>query len=74
MDKEKFYCSQYIAEILPVFDSIPMKFNDEEKLVSDYWKEYFAKLGMEVPVGMPGTNPSQLSKCEKIIFIGKLKY
>ena len=48
-DKEKFYCSQYIAEILPVFDSIPMKFNDEEKLVSDYWKEYFAKLGMEVP-------------------------
>ena len=73
-DKEKFYCSQYIAEILPVFDSIPMKFNDEEKLVSDYWKEYFDKLGMEVPVGMPGTNPSQLSKCEKIIFIGKLKY
>lgn len=31
----KFYCSQYIAEILPIFDIIPMKFGDGEKEVSD---------------------------------------
>lgn len=25
-----FYCSQYIAEILPIFETIPMKFGDGE--------------------------------------------
>lgn len=33
----QFYCSQYIAEILPVFDMIPMKFGDGKKEISDYW-------------------------------------
>ena len=23
------YCSQFIAELLPIFDTIPMKFGDE---------------------------------------------
>ena len=27
-DIGKFYCSQYIAEILPIFDIVPMKFGD----------------------------------------------
>lgn len=72
-DNGSFYCSQYIAEILPIFDSIPMKFNDEEKDVSDYWKTYYDELGVDVPVGVLGTNPSQLSKCEKIKLIGKLQ-
>ena len=72
-DNGKFYCSQYIAEILPIFDSIPMKFNDEEKDVSNYWKKYYDELGVDVPVGVLGTNPSQISKCTKIKLIGKLK-
>lgn len=72
-DNGCFYCSQYIAEILPIFDSIPMKFNDEEKDVSDYWKKYYDELGVDVPVGVLGTNPSQISKCEKIKLIGKLQ-
>ena len=50
-----------------------MKFNDEEKDVSDYWKKYYDELGVDVPVGVLGTNPSQLSKCEKIKLIGKLQ-
>lgn len=72
-DNGKFYCSQYIAEILPIFDSVPMKFNDEEKEVSDYWQKYYDELGLDVPVGVLGTNPSQISKCTKIKLIGKLK-
>src|SRR5574344_3162018 len=40
-----FYCSQYITEILPIFDIIPMKFGDGEKEVSDYWQQYYEELG-----------------------------
>lgn len=72
-DNGKFYCSQYIAELLPIFDSVPMKFNDDEKEISDYWKNYYEELGLDVPVGVLGTNPSQISKCKKIQLIGKLK-
>lgn len=70
-DNGKFYCSQFIAEILPVFDSVPMKFNDDEKEVSDYWKKYYKELNLDVPIGVMGTNPSQLSECKKIMFIGR---
>ena len=73
-DNGKFYCSQYIAEILPIFDIIPMKFGDGEKEVSDYWKKYYEELGVPVPVGQPGTNPGQLAKSEKLHYIGKLNY
>lgn len=71
-DNGKFYCSQYIAELLPFFDSVPMKFNDDEKEVSEYWKKYYEELGLDVPVGVLGTNPSQISKFKKIQLIGKL--
>ena len=73
-DNGKFYCSQYIAEILPIFDIVPMKFGNGEKEVSDYWKKYYEELGVPVPVGQPGTNPSQLAKSEKLHYIGKLDY
>ena len=69
-----FYCSQYIARILPIFDTIPMKFGDGEQEVSDYWKKYYEELRMPVPLNQPGTNPGQLSECKKIHFIGKLDY
>ena len=70
----QFYCSQYIAEILPIFDIIPMKFGDGEKEVSEYWKKYYEELGLPVPVGQPGTNPGQLASSEKLRYIGKLDY
>lgn len=73
-DNGKFYCSQYIAEILPIFDIVPMKFGDDEKEVSDYWKEYYEDLGVPVPLNKPGTNPSQIAKSEKLKYIGKLDY
>ena len=56
-----FYCSQYIAEILPIFETIPMKFGDGEQEISDFWREYYQKLELPVPLNQPGTNPSQLA-------------
>lgn len=72
-DKDSFYCSQYIAEILPIFKTIPMQFGDGEKAISDYWEDYYKNLGLYVPLGLEGTNPSQLSESEKLKFLGELK-
>ena len=60
-DGDGFYCSQYIAEILPIFETIPMKFGDDTQEISDFWSEYYRELGLAVPLNQPGTNPSQLA-------------
>jgi len=60
-DGDGFYCSQYIADILPIFETIPMKFGDGEQEISDFWKDYYRELGLPVPLNQPGTNPSQLA-------------
>ena len=67
-----FYCSEYIAEILPIFDTIPMQFGDEENLISDFWQEYYLDLSLAVPIDQPGTNPSQLAQSRKLIYKGEL--
>ena len=60
-DSDAFYCSQYIADILPIFETIPMKFGDNIQEISDFWREYYQKLELPVPLNQPGTNPSQLA-------------
>ena len=60
-DSDAFYCSQYIADILPIFETIPMKFGDNTQEISDFWREYYRDLGLPVPLNQPGTNPSQLA-------------
>ena len=62
------------AEILPIFDIVPMKFSDGEKEISDYWKKYYEELGVSVPAGQPVTNPGQRAKSEKLKYIGKLEF
>ena len=60
-DGDGFYCSQLIADILPIFETIPMKFGDDTQEISDFWSEYYRELGLPVPLNQPGTNPSQLA-------------
>ena len=60
-DGDGFYCSQFVAEILPIFEPIPMKFGDDTQEISDFWREYYRELGLPVPLNQPGTNPSQLA-------------
>ena len=60
-DGDGFYCSQFVAEILPIFETIPMKFGDDTQEISDFWKEYYRELGLPAPLNQPGTNPSQLA-------------
>ena len=61
-DGDGFYCSQFVAEILPIFETIPMKFGDEEEEISPFWLDYYKELGLAVPLDQPGTNPSQLAQ------------
>ena len=56
-----YYCSQFIAELLPIFETIPMKFGSDTQKISDFWSEYYRELGLAVPLNQPGTNPSHLA-------------
>ena len=60
-DGDGYYCSQFIAELLPIFETIPIKFGDDTQEISDFWREYYRELGLSVPLDQPGTNPSQLA-------------
>ena len=60
-DGDGFYCSQFVAEILPIYETIPMKFGDDTQEISDFWREYYRDLGLPVPLNQSGTNPSQLA-------------
>ena len=67
-DGDGFYCSQFIAELLPIFETIPMKFGDEEEEISPFWLDYYKELGLAVPLDRPGTNPSQLAQSPQLQF------
>ena len=66
-DGDGFYCSQFVAEILPIFETIPMKFGDGTQEISDFWREYYRELGLPVPLNQPGTNPSQLAASRLLV-------
>lgn len=67
-DGDGFYCSQFIAELLPIFETIPMKFGEGEEAISSFWKAYYRELGLAVPLNQPGTNPSQLAQSPHLQF------
>ena len=67
-DGAGYYCSQFIAELLPIFETIPMKFGDEEEEISPFWLDYYKELGLAVPLDQPGTNPSQLAQSPHLQF------
>ncbi|WP_347103055.1 YiiX/YebB-like N1pC/P60 family cysteine hydrolase [Streptococcus anginosus] len=67
-----FYCSEYIAEVLPIFETIAMQFGDEDEEVAPFWQQYYKELGLAVPLHQPGTNPSQLAQSEKLVYKGRL--
>ena len=67
-DGDGYYCSQFIAELLPIFETIPMKFWDEEQEISPFWEDYYRELGLAIPLDQPGTNPSQLAQSPQLQF------
>ncbi len=66
-NNDAYYCSELVYECFlrpdgsHIFSCQPMNFLDSEGNLPEYWKELFEKLQMDVPQGLPGTNPEDLS-------------
>ena len=71
------YCSEFVFrafEADSVFEMNPMTFKDPQTtgfLLS--WVEYYQKLKLEIPEGLPGCNPNGMAASEKLIRLGKVE-
>ncbi|MBP5527428.1 MAG: hypothetical protein J6X79_03110 [Bacteroidales bacterium] len=62
-DNDAYYCSELIQAVFDsFFPSAPMNWRDKEGRLPEYWKKHFEELGMPVPEGVPGTNPTDMSR------------
>ena len=62
-DNDAYYCSELIEVAFSgLFPSKPMNWRDADGNLPEYWKKHFEKLGVPVPEGVPGTNPTDLSR------------
>ena len=74
-DNGKIYCSELVWESFRdsrgerIFKSIPMNFRRQDGTMPEFWLKQYERLGMDVPEGMPGTNPNELSKDPRLIEI-----
>jgi len=67
---DAYYCSELVYEAFrrankgsPVFPLEPMTFKAQDNgEILPVWREYFAKLGVDVPEGQPGINPGGISR------------
>lgn len=66
-DNGRMYCSELVWEsyLLPDgshrFRAQPMNFRAADGTLPRFWQELFERLGEEIPEGLPGTNPNDLS-------------
>lgn len=65
-DNEDIYCSELVQITYLdkdgnwVFESQPMNFLAPDGTMPRYWEWLFDRLGMEIPQGVPGTNPQNM--------------
>ena len=62
-DNDAYYCSELIEVAFDgIFPSKPMNWRDAEGNLPEYWIKHFEELGVPVPEGVPGTNPTDMSR------------
>lgn len=75
---EAVYCSELVQTAFVdstgrhVFSTIPMSFHDRNGRILPEWTAFYARHGMAVPEGQPGTNPGQLSRDAAVTILGWL--
>lgn len=75
-DDSAFYCSELVQKCYRdsrgelVFKPIPMSFHDQSGRITPYWHYYYARQGLQVPEGEPGSNPGDLSRSAAICILG----
>ena len=73
--EDSIYCSELVhysyldRDGHYIFPQQPMSFHDASGKVTQFWIDAYAKHGLSVPEGEPGTNPGALSRSEKIVII-----
>lgn len=74
-DNGALYCSELIYEVFlndcsdkgkHLIEAKPMNWRDKNGNLPQYWQEHFKKLGMPVPEGVPGTNPTDMSRSPQL--------
>jgi len=76
-DPAALYCSELIVDMFrsandgtEFFAERPMSFRDPATGdIHPAWIEYYAKFGMNVPDGQPGSNPGDISKDARLEFV-----
>lgn len=67
-DNGKMYCSELVWESYRtpqgdrIFPARPMNFRAADGTMPRFWIELFGKQGEEIPEGVPGTNPADMSR------------
>ncbi len=62
-DNDAYYCSELVQVAFGgIFPSKPMNWRDADGNLPEYWTRHFEKLGVPVPEGVPGTNPTDMSR------------
>ena len=79
-DNNAIYCSELVQLSYVnkkgdrLFEPIPMSFHDSTGVITPYWQKFYARHGMTVPEGKPGTNPSELARRRHIVFRSSIPY
>ena len=66
----KMYCSELVYESFldkegnHIFEAQPMNFRASDGSMPQFWINLFDELGEPIPEGIPGTNPSDLSRSQ----------
>ena len=78
-DNEELYCTELIQRCytapdgLSYFPSQPMNFKNKDGEFPHYWNWLFSLLGMDIPQGLPGTNPQDMMDSPALVQVkGKL--
>ena len=62
-DNDAYYCSELIQVAFGgIFPSKPMNWRNADGNLPEYWIKHFEELGVPVPEGVPGTNPTDMSR------------
>lgn len=67
-DNGMMYCSELVYESFldeegnHIFTAKPMRFRAPDGSMPQFWTDLYEKLGVDVPEGIPGTNPNDMSE------------
>lgn len=78
-DNNLYYCSELVRDSYikrngkHIFKAKPMNFKSQDGTYPTYWVQLFSLIGQEIPQGVLGTNPNDMSKEKSLKRVGELK-